>query len=121
MEFHDNKRKPGRPASPPKEALASVIVDAPKSPLRKVELHQGSHPMRAGEPLGMYGYVNANGVLFPIGYKAHGATVSYFGHVVMNQCPKCRKHMMAADAIKGLCDNENCGYSAIDEFEAVEL
>lgn len=120
MESND-KRKPGRPASPPKEILEAVRADAPKSPLRKVDLPPGPKRMQPGEPLGYYGYVNPNGVLFPIGYQAHGAKVSYWGDVVLNQCPKCKKQMMAADAIKGLCDSEHCGYSALDEFDATEL
>lgn len=70
------------------------------------------------------GYVNQNGVLFPVGFKFRGGLVGWRGNVVLNRCPKCGNKQMTDEAVLGICANqkvpplgEPCGYSAIAELE----
>lgn len=62
------------------------------------------------------GYVNANGILFPVGHKFQGGHISSFD-VVLVTCPACKTRMLATEAIKGACSG--CNYSAIDELDAI--
>ncbi len=67
------------------------------------------------------GYVNQSGVRFPPGFKFPGGHVGTRGNVVLNRCPKCGNHQAIDEAMLGLCANQKCGYSAIEELEEYAL
>ena len=70
------------------------------------------------------GFVNANGVRFPVGYKFKGGLVGTFGNVILNRCPKCFHSQSVDSARSGKCDNmragpekQICGYDQVREME----
>ncbi len=70
------------------------------------------------------GFVNENGVLFPVGYKYRGGHVGSFGNVVLNRCPKCGNHQSIDEALSGACgnlragpDRTACGFNQVHELE----
>lgn len=66
-----------------------------------------------------YGYVNPHGILFPVGHKYLGGHVSTWD-VCLVVCPKCKRRNSATEAVKGACGEISCGYSQIDELDAME-
>jgi hypothetical protein len=68
------------------------------------------------------GFINRHGVLFPPGYQFTNGHICWQGFVNLRQCPKC-KHVpsMSTEVIKGVCEEADCGYSAVEELERVEL
>jgi hypothetical protein len=81
------------------------------------------------------GYVNANGVLFPCGFRFKGGHVAMttpeYG-VVLHTCPKCGQRQAVDEAVQGECQNMKlrdpetddlgpCGFSAFDELDSYEL
>lgn len=80
------------------------------------------------------GYVNASGVLFPVGFRYKGGHVANqpaeYG-IVLNHCPKCGHRQSVDEAVQGECQNMKvrdvdgdlgpCGYSAYEELDSYEL
>lgn len=88
---------------------------------RKSKLPPGRfYKAQGGEgPEADLGYVNAHGILFPVGYKFNGGHISSFD-VVLVACPKCKKRPLAVESVKGICPENECRYSALDELDAID-
>lgn len=64
-------------------------------------------------------YVNQHGIAFPVGFKFRGGHVSSKGNVVLVRCPECGNKLGVSEAVKGLCDNRDCNYSAVDTLDEI--
>lgn len=89
----------------------------------------------AGEFVRHVGYVNRNGVLFPVGFKFKGGHIAdqpaeYA--VVLNKCPRCERKQTVDEAVQGECQNMKarnahddelgpCGFSAFEELDSYDL
>lgn len=65
------------------------------------------------------GYVNENGVLFPVRFKFKGGHIGTFGSVVLLKCHECGHVQSVDESRMGVCGR--CQFSQIDELEAYEL
>lgn len=73
------------------------------------------------------GFVNENGVRFPVGWKFKGGFIGTFGTVVLNHCPKCHSRQGIDAARSGKCENEKagpdktrCGFDQVRELEEID-
>ncbi len=64
-------------------------------------------------------YVNQHGIAFPAGFKFKGGHISSKGNVVLVKCPECGNRLGVSEAVKGLCDNRDCNYSAVDALDEI--
>lgn len=81
------------------------------------------------------GYVNRNGVLFPVGFRFKGGHIADQPEeyaVVLNKCPKCGHRQTVDEAVQGECQNMKvkggeddelgpCGFSAFEELDSFDL
>lgn len=67
------------------------------------------------------GYVNENGVLFPVHFKFKGGHVGTFGNVILNKCPECHTANGIDQARVGICGNQKCNYNQVVALEEYEL
>ncbi len=88
-----------------------------------------------GEFVRHVGYVNKNGVLFPVGFRFKGGHIADQPEeyaVVLNKCPKCGHRQSVDEAVQGECQNMKapggpdgelgpCGFSAFEELDSYDL
>lgn len=146
--FDDDKKK--KPKKSPegvvlkKDAIEKEKLEAEAKGYKKALLMDSSgnpildddgkeQELASGAQRGI-GYVNGNGVLFPVGYKVKvggriAGHIGWRGNIVLKQCPKCNYLPMSDEAVLGNCANSkgppdgktDCGFSLVAEVEAIEL
>ena len=67
------------------------------------------------------GFVTEAGVLFPVHFQFPGGFVGSFGNVILHKCPSCGYRNGIDEARSGVCGNQKCRFSQLEQLEQVEL
>lgn len=117
--------KAGKPKEPEIKLMDSYMRNK-KGEVMKDE--DGDEMTYAPGFIKQIGFVNENGVRFPVGLKYEGGHIGTFGNVILNRCPKCGHQQSIDDARTGKCSNERvggmkkvCGFDKVAELEEFTL